>query len=504
MKRALIIVAGVLALLIAAIILVPPLIDLGKYKARYLPLAEQALNRKVDVGEIRLRIVPSPAIRLSALKVADDPAFSREAFFTADRMSLRLKLGPLLRGSLQAEEFVLERPVFNLHKNSDGTFNFADIAKKKEETAKKVRKEGAPKTRDAAKLSHLVPAVLRIEDGAITVQAQGQKPLQIRGIDLSLKNFSADHPFPYRVALKAPGLKPISLEGEMRYQETQATLTLKDSRLKVEDVDFAVSGAVTDLTGALKVNISLGNDGFEIKPIVRALAAAQILPKQLEASGPVGLRIALAGPSNNLLSQIETRLKALKVNDPRAFRGTVAGEINLTAPLGGDAPLVRKMRGNGRLGAKDGALTNVDLVKKIEQITGLIGMAKEERAGATTFKTLESDFTLAGGSADFKRIYLQSPVMEAQGGGKMNLAAETLDLGIEAALAPGVSARMASAKATTFFKDSQGRVVVPLKITGPVKSPSVNLDSEKSVKKGFGEMPEKSQGAGFEPLFKKK
>jgi hypothetical protein len=503
MKRALIIAAGVLALLIAAIILVPPLIDLGKYKARYLPLAEQALNRKVDVGEIRLRIVPSPAIRLSALKIADDPAFSDEAFFTAEHLSLRLKLVPLLRGRLEAEEFALEKPVFNLLKKADGTFNFADIARKKKETAKKEKKSAAPRPREAARLAQFVPTVIRIDDGALVLKTPGQKPLQIRGIDLSLKNFSADHPFPYRVALKAPGLKPISLEGEMRYQETQATLTLKDSRLKAEDVEFAVSGAVTELTGALKVNISLGNDSFEIKPIVRALAAAELLPKQLEASGPIGLRIALAGSSNNLVSQIETRLKSLKVNDPRAFRGTVAGEVHLTVPLGGDAPLARKIRGNGRIGAKDGALTNVDLVKRIEQITGLIGMAKEERAGATTFKTLESDFTLAGGSADFKRIYLQSPVMEATGGGKMNLEAQTIDLGIEAALAPGVSARVASAKAATFFKDSQGRVVVPLKITGPVKGPSVNLDSEKLVKKGFGETLEKGQGSIFEPLFKK-
>jgi AsmA protein len=504
MKRALIIVAGVLALLIAAILLVPPLIDLGKYKARYLPLAEQALNRKVDVAEIRLTIVPSPAIRLSELRVADNPAFSSEPFFTAERMSLRLKLGPLLRGRLEAEEFVLEKPVFNLLKKTDGTFNFADIAKKKEDTAKKAKKEAAPKSRDSAKFAHFVPALLRIEDGAVTVRTQGQKPLQISGIDLALKNFSADRPFSYRVALKAPGLKPLSLEGQMRYEETRATLTLLDSRLKAEDADFAVNGTVTELTGAPNVNLSLDNDSFEIKPTVQALAAAEILPKQIAASGPVGLHVKFAGPSNNLLSEIEARMKDLQVNDPRAFKGTVGGKINLTAPLSGDAPFVRRLRGAGRLGAKDGALTNVDLVKRIEQITGLIGMAKEERAGATTFKTMETDFTLAGGSADFKRIYLQSPVMEAEGGGKMNLESQTIDLGIEAALAPGVSARVASAKAATFFKDSQGRVVVPLRIAGPVKGPSVNLDSGKLVKKGLGQVMEKGQGSIFDRLFNRK
>jgi len=508
MKKALIVVVGILILLILAVVVVPPLIDLGAYKGRYLPLAEQALGRKIDVGQIRLRIIPSPAIRLSGLTVADNPAFSKEPFFAVQEMQLRLRLGPLLRGRIEVEEFVLEKPAFNLVKKSDGTFNFADIAKKKEDTAKKEKKEAAPKPKEAARISQLVPALLHIEEGAFTLQTQGQKPITISGIEVSLKDFSADRPFQFRHALKAPGLKPVSLEGQLRYQENPSTLTLKDSRLKAEDIAFAVSGAVADLTGAPKVNLSLANDNFDIKPIVQLLAAAGIVPKELEASGPVGLRVALNGPSNNLVSQIQTRLKGLKVNDSRAFKGTVAGEIDLTAPLGGDAPIVRKMRGNGRLGAKDGELTNVDLIKKIEQITAMIGMSKQDRGGATTFKTLETDFTLAGGIAEFKRIYLQSPVMEANGSGKMHLEPQTLDVGIEAALAPNVSSRLSGGKVTTLMKDSQGRVVVPLKITGPAKSPSVNLDNEKLKKKGLGQMLEKGvqkgKGSMFEGLFKRK
>ena len=505
MRRALLIATVILILLIVAILLIPPLIDLGAYKGRYLPLVEQALQRKVDVGEIRLRIVPSPAIRLSRLSVLDNPVFSKEPFFTAQSVSLRLRLRPLLKGKFQVEEFIVEKPAVNLVKKPDGTFNFADIAKKKEEVAKKEKKEAAPRPKEAAQLSQLIPALLRVEDGAITLQTEGQKPLQIGGIDVSLKDFSADHPFPYRVALKAPGLKPISLEGELSYRETSSTLTLNDSRLKAEDIAFAVSGTVADLTGAPKVNLSLANDNFDIKPIVQLLAAAAIVPKEIEASGPVGLRVALNGPSNNLVSQIQARLKGLKVNDSRAFKGTVAGEIDLTAPLGGDAPIVRKMRGNGRLGAKDGELTNVDLIKKIEQVTGLIGMSKQERGGATTFRTMETDFTLAGGIADFKRIYLQSPVMEANGSGKMHLEPQTLDIRIEAALAPNVSSRLSGGKATTLMKDSQGRVVVPLKITGPAKNPSVNLDNEKLMKKGLGQMlEERGKGSVFERLFKRK
>jgi hypothetical protein len=216
------------------------------------------------------------------------------------------------------------------------------------------------------------------------------------------------------------------------------------------------------------------------------------------------LSLKVTGPSNNVVSQIQTKLDNVKVSDSRAFKGNVTGEIQLSVPSGSDSP-VRSMRGNGRLAAQDGELTNVDLVQKIEQITGLIGMSKEQRGGATTFKTLETEFGIAGGIADFKRIHLLSAVMEAEGGGKMNLEPQTLDIAIEAALAPEVSARAGSGKAQTFLKDKQGRIVVPLKVTGPAKGPSVNMDSQKLVTKGLGQMlEERSKGTPLEQLFKKK
>ncbi|HEX9442596.1 MAG TPA: AsmA family protein [Candidatus Binatia bacterium] len=505
MKRALFIAAGVAALLALAIVLAPPLIDLGAYKARYLLLAEQALGRKVDVGEIRLQIVPAPAIRLSALQVADNPAFSDAPFFTAERMSLKLKLGPLLRGRLVVEEFVLEKPAFHLIKRADGAFNFADIAKKKADGAKKEQKSPAARPRDAARLGHLAPAVLRIEGGAVTLQTPGQKPLEIHGIDLSVLDFSTDRPFPYRMSLKAPGLKPVALEGRMRYRAAQASLTLQDSRLKAEDVEFTLGGALAGLTGAPTVDLSLVNDGFEIRPIARLLASAGYLPQGLEASGPAGLRLTLAGPSNNLVAGIHADLQGLQVSDSRAFKGTVAGPIDLAAPLGGGAPLLRKLRGDGRLRAKDGALTSVDLVKKIEQATGLIGMGKEERAGATTFRLLEGDFTLADGIADFKRIYLKSPVMEARGGGKMYLERQTADLGMEAALSPAVSVRLARGGASNYFKNADGRLVVPLRITGSFQAPAVSLDDARLAQKDPGRPAEKAKSASFfERLFSRK
>ena len=65
--------------------------------------------------------------------------------------------------------------------------------------------------------------------GRLNVEAKGQKPLSINGIELSLQEFSGDHPFPYHASFTYPGLKTIFLEGWLSYQESQSMLQLKDN-----------------------------------------------------------------------------------------------------------------------------------------------------------------------------------------------------------------------------------------------------------------------------------
>ena len=65
------------------------------------------------------------------------------------------------------------------------------------------------------------------------------------------------------------------------------------------------------------------------------------------------------------------------------------------------------------------------------------------------------------------------------------------------------SARAGKGKTVTFFKDSQGRIVVPLKITGPVESPSMDLDDSKVLQRGSGQLGEKGFGTFFKQLFRK-
>jgi AsmA protein len=494
---------AVVGLLITAILILPHFVDLGLFKRTYLPLVEEALNRRVDVGEVRLNLVPTPSIRLSKLRVSDSPAFSDNPFFSAQQVQLRVKFLPLLRGRFEVTELILDKPVFNLLKQADGTFNYADIANKKtpannrRETRKKF--EGT-KSSDAAAAPLLIPSTMRVRDGQLNLITNGQTSVNIRGIDLSLKEFSSEAPFPFEAAFSYPGLRTISLEGELSYQEEKALLELKNNRLKIQDLTFPVSGNISSLFTTPRVQLSLRSDNVDAQPIFQILSVFNLAPRDTEISGPMGLYMSVSGPSNSLVTQIRGLFKDVKVSGKRALKGNLSGEVSIRLPLGVGS-VSKRLQGNGKLVARDGELTNVNLINKIQRVTGMIGLSKDARREATTFRTMEADFIIGGGVAEFTRLYLVNPQLEVNGNGTMTIDQPALNLALDTRLSPQASTRAGHGRAT-FFKDSHGRIVVPLKVVGPVENPSVNLNAEKLAPTGLPQKMDKGFGSFFKQLFR--
>jgi AsmA protein len=504
LKKAAWIGLGIIGFLVALILIGPHFVDLGLFKRTYLPLVEEALNRRLDVGEVRLSLVPTPSIRLSNLKVFDPPAFAENTFFSAEQVRLRLKLWPLLKGRFEVTELLLDKPVFNLLKQPDGTFNYSDIATKKPPagTRRETRKKSeAAKPAEMATVPVLIPQNVSIKDGQINLLTQGRALVNIKGIDLSLKEFSSDAPFPFKASFNYPGLRTISLEGELDYQEEKSLLELKNNHLKIQDLSLPVQGGVSNPFTAPRVNLNLKSDNVDAGKIFQILSVFSLAPRDTEISGPMSLDLNVNGPANSLVTQVRGLFKDVKVKGKRAVKGNFSGEVSMRLPPGGGS-VSKRLQGNGKLVARDGELTNVDLINKIERVTGMIGLSKDERRQATTFKTLEADFILGGGYAEFRRLYLINPQMEVSGNGTMTLEQPTLDLALSTALSPQASARTTRAKISTFFRDKQGRVVVPLKVSGPVENPSVNLNAGKLVEAGLPQNAEKGFSAFFKRLFR--
>jgi uncharacterized protein involved in outer membrane biogenesis len=506
-KKLSLIGAAIVGSLVAAVLVVPHFIDLGTFKRTYLPLIEDTFHRRIDVDEVRLSLVPTPSIRLSNLRVSNGPAFPNSIFFAAQQLHLRLRFWPLLRGRFEVTEFILEKPVINLLKKPDGIFNYSDLADRKgslEKSGENKKKSTASKPQESTATPLILPTRMRIRDGQLNIQTMGQKAVNINGINLSLQEFSSDHPFPYRASFSYPGLETIALEGTLNYQEDESTLRLKDNRLKLHDLVLPVEGSVSALSTLPRVNLSLAGDPIDAKPVFQILAVFGLAPSDTEVSGPMALRITLTGPSHSLVTQVYGQFKDVKVHGRHALKGNLSGEVFIKFPVGGGSSVARRLQGNGNLVARDGELTNVNLVSKVQRVTSLMGLSQNERRQATTFKTLHADFTLAEGLADFKRLHLVNPQMEVNGNGTMTLERPWLDMAIETVLSAQASAHAGKGRTAAFFKDRRGRMVVPLTITGPVQSPSVDLDSAKILQRRSGQRVEKGLGSFFKQLFRKK
>ena len=78
MKKIVYIVGGIIVLLLAAIVILPFVIDVNRFRPDIERLMSEALNRKVTIGNIQLSIL-SGGVAVADLAIADDPAFSRDA-----------------------------------------------------------------------------------------------------------------------------------------------------------------------------------------------------------------------------------------------------------------------------------------------------------------------------------------------------------------------------------------------------------------------------------------
>jgi hypothetical protein len=348
----------------------------------------------------------------------------------------------------------------------------------------------------------LLPKNISVKAGQVNLLTRGQAPVRFSGIDLSLREFSSGTSFPFRASFTYPGLSTIALEGKLNYREEKSLLELKENRLKVYDLVFPIDGHIATPFTSPRLNLNLRRDNVEAKTIFQLFSAFGLVPLDTEVAGPMDISISVSGPSNSLISQAHGIFKNVKVSGKRALKGNLSGEVSIRLSLAA-GPVSRRLQGDGKLSARDGELTNVDLVKKVERATGIIGLTKAEQREATSFKTMEADFILRGGYAEFSRLYLVNPQIEANGSGTMTLDQPTLDLTISTALSPQASARAGHGRVSTFFKDKQGRIVVPLRVNGPVENPSVNLNAEKLIETGLPQNAEKGFTSFFNRLFRR-
>jgi AsmA protein len=507
---------GVFVLLIViAVLLLPALIDVNSYRGRIQSELETRMNRKVELGEMDLKLLP-PRIRVKNVRIGEDKNFtviSQRPFATAQELYVSVKLLPLLTKDVQVNALELRRPEIELIRNQQGIWNFSTLgnrnvagattpAQSQAETKPSPQKQagGEPAQQQPAQQFSL--AELEITDGlvAITDLQKHQTRAVYDHIDVRLMDFAPGKPFSIEAAAHLPGQGKQTLELEGRggpINDASLIQTPFNGSLNLNEVSLsgaqkflnseALAGTEAMLTGKVKVQNKDGKlqssgsikvDDANIRgtkigyPITADYDIADDLntdviqiSKATVKLGPTPLTVTGSMNTRSTPSQLDLALQASNASIAEMARLAgafgvafnpgmeVAGKVdaNLTAKGQSDKPIL-----NGTVAARDVNISGSDLPKPVR--VSAINLALSPDV------IRSNDFTASTGNTNLNLRFALSKYATPQPSIDANLKAANASVGelINIANAYGVEA----AKGTK----GSGTISIDVHAVGPLKN----------------------------------
>jgi len=222
-------VAGVILVLLIALLAIPVLIDINTYRGQIIAQLEQTLGRSVKLGKMDLRVLPSLKVNVDEVRIGDDPHFGQSDFVKARSVRLQIDLWSLLRGNPQLQGIELVEPVIVLIKNPASQWNWSTL-----------------KPLQAAESNaSQAPFNLVMRDGRFTLIDRNANPAaekSLGGVNIALDGFSTREAFDLAIGLTMPGEKggTLTIEGEAGpIDQTDAARTPLDTRVRMDGVELA-------------------------------------------------------------------------------------------------------------------------------------------------------------------------------------------------------------------------------------------------------------------------
>jgi uncharacterized protein involved in outer membrane biogenesis len=128
------IVVGIAAILLLALILVVPLINVDRYRPQVISYLQEKTGKRIEIGRLALTFFPV-TIHVDHLGVKNPPIFPAGYVIEVGRIDAELSVRALLHRQVVIKSLVLEDPVLNLTSDPDGPWNFENPQSKISENA---------------------------------------------------------------------------------------------------------------------------------------------------------------------------------------------------------------------------------------------------------------------------------------------------------------------------------------------------------------------------------
>ena len=517
--RILTIAAGIVLLLIAGILF---FVNANQFRPMLVSELQHSLGRDVRIGDLKLSLI-SGGVKAADLAIADDPAFSRSPFITAESLKVGVEWLPLIFSHrLHVTRLTIDKPEIVLIQLPSGQWNFSSIGSKAGTKPPSTSSTGG----DRFELS---VEQVKIASGRVTVMRPGpnSKPNVYDDVNVSVAQFSPTAAFPFSVAAQIRGGGDLRLEGQAGpVNSANAANTPLQAMVAIHRLDPLAAGFVTPtsgLGGLLTIDAAVRSDGNTVhsqgtlkgeqlklargatpasRPVQMDFAIDQDIAKRSGVLRRGDLRIgkavaALSGTwvervnqtdlnarivgRDMPISDLETMLPALDIVLPAgsSLRGGVA-HADLTVQGRTDALVT-----SGSLGVSHTTLAGFDLGSRLATIARLAGM---KATPDTNIESLSANIHSAPDATRINALTLIAPELGELGGEGVITSSHALDFRM--LLKVHSSGLLSAALGRT------AQATIPFFIRGTSSSPSFVPDVKSMAETEVNNLLRKNGAAG--------
>jgi len=244
-------------LVIAAMIIVPLVVDPNDYKDQITGAVKDATGRTLTIdGKIGLSVFPWLGVKLSGVQLSNASGFDTQPFAAVQSAAVRVKLLPLLRKRVEVDKITLAGANLHLEKAADGRTNWEDLTAEPEAATATGRSEGS-----GPGLASLSVGGLELRGASVSWDdaAAGQH-YALQRLNLETGSMEPGKPVDMRLSVRlhsdAPKLSGrLVLSGTLEASPDMQRFSVKPLDLRLEDVQ-----AEQGVTGSGRLNADLSFD----------------------------------------------------------------------------------------------------------------------------------------------------------------------------------------------------------------------------------------------------
>ncbi len=357
MKKALKILGGIVGLLIVAMLVIPLVVDVDKYRPQIIKAANEQLNGTLELGKLKLSLWGRVSVQVAGLNLSDS---QRRSIVAVKDASFDIPFTSVLAGSPLITLHLVE-PAINVTKDKDGKMNVMTLMKAQSAASTPAGgAAGTAVTQPAAGSQKLeLPGIamnarfgVLIENAKITYKDEAMNLSNtIDQLNLRVKDFSltrktsvelwADLKTTMGSDLKVEGpikfladLTPEVSGGEFKSASLDANFTADDLTIEKGTLFHKKKGAAMNF----KFKGKLGQDSMKLDEAALHFHNAEITVSgnYLKATG-ADIKFGTKPITLNSWSELIPMLKEYELDGALSLDGTVKGKpeaIQYTANLG--------------------------------------------------------------------------------------------------------------------------------------------------------------------------